>query len=115
MWARLKSLVGFTADAIPSVASATALPIPDNATAIKITGTTAIASFDTGAGIQPGRILRVFGNDGTGSAFTDTAIASTSNGKLHLSASLTLALGGNITFTQWDNGAWQETARSLNG
>lgn len=90
--------------------------IPADASCFTVTGTTAITGFGTvTTQILPGRTINLLGTHATGPAFTDTAIASTGNGKIHLSAALTLANGTSVTFMQTNIGAWVETARSANG
>lgn len=97
-----------------TLASATSPAVPDYADCIILTGTVATTEL-VSTNIQPGRILVVKGTDVTGPALTDTAIASTANKKMHLSAALTLANGSTITFEQGANGSWWEISRAVNG
>ena len=89
--------------------------IPVDGAIFNVTGTTGITGFDTTTPIIPGRVVVILGIHATGPAYTDTAIASTANGKIHLSGSLTQALGTSLTLFQNTNGSWIETARAANG
>jgi len=103
---------GKTLPELPQVATPILNP---SYSAFTVTGTTAITGFSTSTPILPGREVKLIGTHATGPAFTDTAIASTANGAIHLSAALTLANGTTVTLVQLNNGAWAETARAANG
>jgi hypothetical protein len=112
--ARLKSLAG-TGEILP-VLPVSATPVISPAYSVfTVGGTTAITSFSTDTPVLPGRVVILMGTDATGPVFTDTAIGSTAEGKIHLSAALTLANGTAIAFVQGNNGSWWEVARAANG
>lgn len=110
---RLTSIAGGTFP-IPTIPSATILEVPEEWNTIEVSGTTAITSISTQY-LLPGRHLTMLGTDDTGPAFTDTAVASTANGLIHLSAAMTLGLGKTLTLVQANNGSWWEVARAVNG
>lgn len=114
-WARIKGFAGGTSRSIPTIASATALLVNDTSNTFIISGSTAITSISTTAGIRPGRICTFHTTDTTGPAWTDTAYASEANGTVSLSAALTQAKGTTLTLQQKNNGAWAELARAANG
>jgi len=115
--ARMKSLTGIakTLPVLPQVAKPYLDP---NYSVFNVTGQVAITGFDTNqTPILPGRTIILIGIDPntTGPAITDTAIASTANGLISLSAALTLAAGSTVTFVQNNVGGWYEVARAANG
>lgn len=113
--ARLKNIGGGSKSPQAAlIASASTIVIPQDAESIEVTGTTGIATINYDM-VRPGRQIWVWGRDATGPALTDTALASTAAGKLHLTAACTLANGASITFRQAPNGSWWETARGVNG
>ena len=112
---RLYQFFGGSGKTLPELEQ-TATPVISPAYSVfTVTGTTAITGFSTSSQIMPGRNIVLIGTHATGPAFTDTAIASTANGKIHLSAALTLAAGTTVSFVQNSVGAWLETARAANG
>lgn len=112
---RVRSYFGYKGGALPVLPAVATPYISDTDSVYTVGGTTAITGFDTSSPIYPGRPIVLLGTDGTGPAFTDTAISATANGKIHLSAALTLANGTAVTFVQANNGSWWETGRAANG
>lgn len=104
-----------TGKALPELTAASDLVIPPDGTAFTLTGTTGIDTINATGPVFPGRQITLLGTDATGPALTDTAIASTAQGKIHLSAALTLILGATVTFTCANNGSWWESGRGVNG
>jgi hypothetical protein len=115
IWSRSKSFFGYKAGALPVLGQVGTPFIAETDVVYTVTGTTAITAFDSASPVFPGRPLVLLGTHATGPAFTDTAIASTANGKIHLSGALTLANGTSLSLIQANNGSWWETARSANG
>ena len=112
--ARLKT-VGGDGSGLQELTAASDLVLPPDGNVFNLTGTTGVTTINATGPFYPGRIVTLIGTDGTGPAFTDTAIASTAQGKIHLSAALTLILGATVTFVCDNGGAWRETARAVNG
>lgn len=112
--ARAKSEYG-TGKGLTELTAASDLVVPPDGTVFTVTGTTGIATINATGPYFPGRTITLLGTDATGPAFTDTAIASTAQGKVHLSAALTLILGATVTFACGNNGSWWETGRGVNG
>jgi hypothetical protein len=114
--ARAKSFFGRGGGQLTVLPTVATPEIPADQSVFTVTGTTPITGFGTTlTGVNPGRHITLIGTHATGPAFTDTAIGSTANGKIHLSAALTLANGTAIQFVQLNNGAWAEVARAANG
>lgn len=67
------------------------------------------------AALRPGRMITLVGHpDASGSTiFTDTAYASTAEGKMHLTGALVVGKTTSVTFRQNDNGSWSEVDRSV--
>lgn len=113
VWARLKAIGGGTERQLPTIASATALVLNETSNVFVVTGTTTIGSIDTATTpIRPGRVI-VLLFAGTISV-TDTAVASTANGKIH-TGSTSPALGTTLTLMQANNGSWWQIGYSANG
>lgn len=113
-FARLKTHVG-TGDSLPVLEQVATPRLRDGYNVYTVTGTTAITGFSTEIPIRPGRRVTLIGTHATGPAFTDTAFGSAVEGSICLSAALTLAAGSVVTLVQYDNGAWVEDGRAVNG
>lgn len=94
--------------AIPSVASASALPLPDSGETFIVTGSTTIATIATRK--QPGRVVRLIADTGVSLTITNNNDPST-EGQIDLGGSnLTFAAQDVLTLVQMNNGSWNKVA-----
>ena len=103
--ARVKSGVGASWQAQPTVASAAALYVNNNVTSVYISGDTAVTSIAT-TFIQPGRRLTFIGAASASVLFTNTN-DTTTKGQMDLGGS-DRTLGDNdvLTIEQRNDGSW---------
>lgn len=96
-----------------TVASATSINIGETYDTWTITGTTTVTNINLTGSYFPGRIITIIAAGAF--AWTDTAVATATQGKVHLSAAYTMAVGDTLTLICGNNGDWYELARSVNG
>jgi hypothetical protein len=93
---------------IPSVASATALPLPEGGNIFIVTGSTTIATIQ--AVKQPGRLVTLIADAGVSLTITNNSDPTT-EGQIDLGGSnLTFAAQDALTLRQMNNGTWNKVA-----
>lgn len=112
-WSRLKTIAGNRYKALPTIASATDIYIPEEKDVFAISGTTTVATINKTGAYFPGRVVLVYAS--ASFAITDTAAATKTQGGVHLSAAYSLVEGDTLTLMCGNGGDWYELARSHNG
>lgn len=88
-----------------TVASDSTMKVPHGNDSFYVSGSGTV-NFLYG-GIRPGRIVKLIGASGTTAVLTDTAIASSADGRIHLTGgNFTFADGRYVLLEQRENGSW---------
>lgn len=111
---RIKMLVGSAEASIPTVASATSITLPRSATAVFISGSSAIVSINADVPIEPGREITLIGAPGGSATLTNTAGTNT-KGLIDLGTSgANIAADDVVKLIQIGNGAWRRVVATNN-
>lgn len=112
--ARIKMLVGSAEATIPTVASATSITLPRHATAVFISGSTAIVSINANVPIEPGREITLIGAASGTATLTNNAGTNT-KGALDLgSGNVNVAADDVVKLIQLNTGAWRRVLATDN-
>ena len=104
--------IAVTNNAVPQVASATQIIVPDGTDEIEVTGTTTITSILEQGALSPGRVLVIKAANGANFSITNGGWSArgTAGSPILSGASLTLADGDNVTLKQTSTGSWLQIA-----